>query len=305
MKVPFWLHQFDNGYPGLVGSDDSKLPISEVLGKTNDGTRWQSTWDAHAAAIGGLSQVARVEREIYRPQGIGYTPWGVVAGRSVALGVNQGPAEGALLGQIARAAAYGGERPVFVVDLEPHYHGGDSPQFWRDDLGANGDDVRRLIAAYELAAPGGELWVAPDARDPHLAPVSFGAWVAADAVTRCLPQVYFTDFNRPRVATLDDAERALDAAISTLAAWGWRTRATIHPILPADAQPEALVGAIRYAHELGCGGVSIWQRGNLTPENAKALLELADPWGGPTVEAPLTAAEIRAVRRLIAAAGGA
>lgn len=294
MKIAVWLHQFDNGYPGLVGSDDSQLPFSAVYGKTNDGTRWQSTWDRHGVAIGEAADVTRAERDIYAPQGIEYVPWGVIAGRSEAGSV--AGSEGTLAGQIAKAAAGPGERATYIVDLEPSYHGGATPQFWRDDLGAGPAEVSEFIGQF-MRNGGQEIWIAPDARDPHLSPVAFEAWWAADIVTRVLPQVYYTDFSKPRTATAADAKAAIDTAVATLEAHGVRQRVNIHPILPADSEPGVLVGAIRYCHEIGCGGVSIWQRGNMGIEVAQAIAAMEDPWAAPepAVEAPKV--DIAAIRR--------
>ncbi len=117
----------------------------------------------------------------------------------------------------------------------------------------------------------------PDARDPWLDAVSFASWSVHSAVTHVIPQVYVTDFVRPRVATAADARSALGAAVQTLARHGWHNVCAVHPALPADAELDVLLAAIDEAHRLGCGGVAIWQRANLRADTA-ALHALADPW---------------------------
>lgn len=306
MRVPLFLHQFDSGYANAaLGADDRALPISEIWGKTNDGLRWQATWDTHPAEITGIDAVIHAERDIYAPQRIDYKPWGVVHGRWP----NEpryAQREGALAARIARAAAttddgQPAQPPVYIADLEPHYHA-PFPAFWRDDLGAGPADVEAYLTAFTTAHTTGnetanttahteggppELWPTVDARDPHLAPVAFRAWAAHPAVTRVIPQVYFTDFVRPRPPTEADVRAALDRALHTLAAHGWTTAATVIPALPGDATPDRTILAIEYASSLGCGGVAIWQRANLRADTADAISRLSDPWAaGPSDDPP-------------------
>ena len=278
MKVPIWVHHFATGYPGLVGWDDGAQPFSEVYGKTNDGLRWQSTWDAGVGtapdgkpwAVRSLGNVAEIDTTLYGPQDLEYKPWGVVHGRWENGPADYAGAEGKLAAQIALAAAPAGETPVYIVDLEPHYHA-PFPTFWRDDLGAGPTEVERFGVAFQLNG-GGELWIAPDARDPHLEPVSFEEW--ARGATRVLPQVYFTDF---RMHSREALERALDR----LHARGGVQEGDVYPILPGNADPDEMVTAIEVAQILGCGGVSVWQRANLWPETAEAIAAMDDPWAQP------------------------
>lgn len=276
MKVKTWVWQFSKDYPGEIGGDDSKLPISEVWGKTNDGLTYQGRFDNHPAEISDLPAVVKAERDIYGPQRIEFVPWGVIHGRMPGV-ADQASREGALAGAIAKAAASASEPRRYIVDLEPHYHGGATPQFWRDDLGADASDVRAFLEAF-VAAGGDEIWVAPDARHPHLEPVSFAAWVASPVVKMVCPQVYFTDFKRP-------ARVALDAALTTLAAYRVGPE-RVHPVLPGNAEPGALVESVRYAHERGCAGVSFWRRGSFRKDSLQALAALEDPWAPPPAGTP-------------------
>ena len=123
-----------------------------------------------------------------------------------------------------------------------------------------------------FAANGGEdLWVAPDARYPWLGRVSFGEWARQATVTRVLPQVYWRAFGM-------QPEAALARALAVLREHGWPHVGTVYPIVDGDAGPAEMVRAIRCAHDAGCGGVSIFQRANLRPDTADAVLALDDSW---------------------------
>src|SRR5690606_36839528 len=129
---------------------------------------WQAYWDANPYEFDSVEDVVRAEKEIYGAQGIEFKPWGVVRGQQPGWsGTEYARREGELAGQIARAAAGPGEKANYIVDLEPYYHGGATPQFWRNDLGAGPELVWAYIKAFR-AARGEELFVAPDARAPHL-----------------------------------------------------------------------------------------------------------------------------------------
>ena len=200
--------------------------------------------------------------------------------------------EGRQAGTIARAAARAGDPACYLVDLEPHYHGGATPQFWRDDLGAGPAEAAAWLDAF-AAAGGDEVWVVPDARDPHLQPISFRTWAEHPLVTLVAPQVYFTDFVRPRQPTAADVRAALEQALATLAAHGWADAARVSPVLPGDASPERLAEGVEYARRLGCAGVSIWQRATLRADTAAALAALPDPWGEPVASSPEPLAALR------------
>jgi hypothetical protein len=299
MKIAVWEWQFSKDYPGAIGGDDAALPIAEVWGKTNDGLTYQGRFDDHPAEISGIAAVLKAERDIYGKQGIEYVPWGVVHGKMPGV-PDQARREGELAGAIAKAAAGPGEPARYIVDLEPYYHGGDTPQFWRNDLGAGAADVKAFLAAF-VAAGGQEIWVAPDARTPHLEPVAFATWAASPVVKMIAPQVYFTDFKKP-------AKVALDAALFALAAYRVGPE-KVHPVFPGDADPAALLESVAYAHERGCAGFSVWRRGSIRADSLKALGALADPWEAappPVVDVEgvrrhldTIDAEIAAVRRLV------
>lgn len=280
MRVPVWIHNVASAYPGNGGLpvDDSANPFSDIFGKVNDGLRYQGAWDDHPAEIGSILDVVLIDRQIYGPQGIEYVPWGVVHGRWEGwLAGEYAKTEGELAAQIAMAAAGPGETPTYIVDLEPHYHA-PFPAYWRDDLGAAEPDIREFVQQFRNGTNGlGRLWLAVDARDPHLEPVKFGYWESFDVVERILPMVYFTDFVRPRPASTSDALTSIRNALDTLRSY--RVEAgSIYPIFPGDAVPSVMEYAIESAHEEGCGGVSVWQRGNLRLDTAEKIAEMDDPW---------------------------
>lgn len=288
MKLPVWIHNVASAYPGNGGLpvDDSANPFSHVYGKTNDGLRFQGVWDDHATDINSVEDVVHHDREIYQPQGIEYVPWGVVHGRwegDWSAG-EYARDEGRMAAAIAMAAAGPGETPTYIVDLEPHYHA-PFPAYWRDDLGAAEPDIREFVVQFRNNTNGlGRLWLAVDAREPHLEPVKFAYWASFDAVERILPMVYFTDFARPAVAQTYHARDALRTMESVLGGngAGMLLKRHIHPIFPGDALPEVMEYAIEEAFEQDFGGVSVWQRGNLTLNTADRIAAMDDPW----VQAP-------------------
>jgi hypothetical protein len=198
-------------------------------------------------------------------------------------------AEATLAAQIAEAGAGPGERGVVILDLEPYYHGGAAPQFWRSDLmGADPEFfVKQWVTEFHAHSPNAEIWLAVDAREPHLQMVNFNVWL--DAIqdrgmkTMILPMVYWTDFRvKPKVA--------IDNTLALLSDVYAIPPHKISMIFPGNAVPrgpEGLVDAIQYAAEVGTDRPSIWQRVNLSRENAEAIEEMVDPWFGEVTEEPL------------------
>ena len=280
LKVAVWGWQFQNEYPGEAGAttDDSKLPISEYWGKTNDGLNWQGVYDAHALEFKDLASVHHMEARVYGQQGIEFKPWGVVRGAQVGWsGTSYAKAEGTLAGQIAVASAGPGERATYIIDLEPYYHGGSTPQFWRNDLGAGPAHVRAFITSFK-AAGGQELFIAPDARPGHLDPVSFATWLEDPCVTLIMPQVYWTDFKRSPAASLDTAK-------SELMKYGVIPSRVV-AVTPGNSTPQDMRDGIRHAHSIGFRGVSVWRRGTISPEVFDAIASMDDPWYVPPVVDP-------------------
>ncbi len=289
MRLPVWIHHFSQYGDASVGPDDAALPFSEVYVKTHDGLSWMSSYDRGLVSdehgdpdtgrihVTGSESITRIADRIYRPQGIVLVPWFVANGRiePTVLPVNidgttlsVAGAEGDMAGVAAVAAASGRLRSrVGVLDLEPSNHG----PFWRDDLGAGPTEVDEYVEAFTESG-GDELWIAPDARDPWLDRVSFEIWALhAEVVTRVLPQVYWRAF---RV----EPEDAVARAVAVLTRGGWSDVSGIHPILDGDASAMEMTRAIRFAHRIGCGGVSIFQRKNLSQSTADAVIALDDPW---------------------------
>ena len=92
-------------------------------------------------------------------------------------------------------------------------------------------------------------------------------------MTRVLPQVYYTDFVKPRTPTPITVRTALERAVDALERHGWRDRrSAIHPIFPADSPANLIPFAFSEAQRLGCGDeISIFQRANLRSETAAVL----------------------------------
>lgn len=309
MKVPVFVWQFDNAYPGLIGDDDALAGmISKVIGKTHDGLSWQGRWDTHAAAIKSNASVAHADRDIYAPQGISYDPWCVVNGRwpgqtGVAL------AEGRMAGEVAIAAAAGDESRAIVLDLEPHEPAAaGGANYWRDDLGAGDVDVDDFCYAFSQAIGtppdqpnGGRIDLCVDARPGRIEPVRFSHWCGKSEVRRCYPQVYSSSFHGG-APTIAEAEHDLDVMIGTLASNGWTNAATVWPALAGDCSPDVIVAQIAKAKALGCGGVAIWQRAILRADTAAAIGALDDPWAYvPPPPAPAPAARDVLIGQLEAA----
>lgn len=274
MGINLWAHQVQTSYlQARIGVDDNRYPaIAEIWEKTTDGLRWMSTFDRHPRAISGLSVVAQRARE-HREAGRVWRPWAVVAGRTSSNDTTDqhAIAEGKLLAAIAKSA----DADAVILDVEPYYHGGAVPQFWRGDLGANARTVRALLDAFAGAAPGREVWVSLDARSAHFAPINFEAWRDHPTVTRFLPQTYWTDFTRPRVPTTGDAVGAINNANAQLAARGVPARRVYH-VLPGDSPTDVLRDAIAHLRQAGNPAPSVWQRLNITPQNLTAIAGLPD-----------------------------
>jgi hypothetical protein len=285
MLIDLWVHQVATSYGrSALPADDGALPLREVWEKCCDGLAWMAAFDRHPRAIDGLEAVARRGRE-HRAAGRTWRPWLVPHGRTPG-----GPAEvhataeGRRAAEVGRAGAPPGAAPGAILDVEPHYHGGARPQFWRDDLGAGPETVRALLDAY-LAHGGGEVWLCLDAREPHLAPIAFEAWRTHPAVTRFLPQVYWTDFLRGvRAPALEDVRRSLEAATAVLTSRGVPAE-DIAPVLPADTTPALLLEGYAHARRLGLARPSLWQRMTLAPATVDALAAARDPWGPTPLEA--------------------
>lgn len=276
MRLSTWIWRLASDYPGAVGSNDSTAGLGEAWVKTNDGLTWQGSFESHPLRVTGHDAIAKL-RNIYAEQDITLQPWGVVHGRMPGALTGYATSEGALAGAIAGTARMRGRPARYNVDLEPYYHGGSSPQFWRNDLGAGAAEVREFIAAFRDAG-GEELWITPDARPGHLEPVAFAEWLKHDVVTMVCPMVYWVDFGRSWKASVD-------TALEILASYGVPA-SKVHPVYSANGTPSDTVAAVRYARERGCAGVSFWRRGVLRPDVASALRALDDPWGDATSLAP-------------------
>lgn len=296
MLLDVWVHRVTTSYlRSPLGADDGPLPLREVWEKCCDGLDWMAAFDRHPRAIDGLEAVARRAAE-HATAGRRWRPWLVPHGRERSDDASNAHAraEGRRSGEVARAAVRPGERAVAILDVEPHYHGGTRPRFWRDDLGADAATVEALLDAF-VQAGGEEVWVSVDAREPHLGPVAFETWWRHAAVTRVLPQVYWTDFLRgSRPPAQEDVRRFLDDALAALGARGVPA-SSIAPVFPGDSTPGLLVEAYAHAARRGTARPSLWQRLTLTMATARAIERMEDPW----------AVDLGAVRRRLEEASAA
>jgi hypothetical protein len=283
LNVPIWSHQITTSYlESEIGPDDAGRPFSEVWVKTHDGLYMQSTWDHHPLAVKDAASLTRLAQG-HAAAGRNVRPWCVVKGLDP-------EAEGRLAAEMALAAAAGNltRDAVIIIDLEPHYHGGPgNPQFWRSDLFNDGADrARRLLNAFQQhAGPNSSAWIAGDVRQGHLEAVSYETWARHPAVSLHTPQTYYTIFDGNANTSLDRARMHIDRADALLARYGVQP-ASIGHILPAEGDPEVLIGAYGYCHSRGQQKPSIWQRVNLTETNARRLAAAADPWHLPPKPVP-------------------
>ena len=298
MRISVWVHQVQTSYlQSGLGTDDSAVEaIAEIWGKVFDGLSFQSTWDRHANAIDGLAKVVERERMHEEDGGRGWKPWGVVRGRQPGTGNQYAQDEGELAAAVAKAGAGEGERRVCIIDLEPHYHGGSTPQFWRDDLGADGSTVRAFLNAFSSHG-GQEIWVCLDARPAHMDSISFDAWKASPFVTRWLPMTYWTDFRQ-------NWKTAVELTTKTLMERGI-TKDRIAHVFPGNARPDDMEAAIEHVAERGMLKPSVWQRLNLSESTAERIAGMDDPWEGkapaPAPDLGLVVGGMQEVQRWIAA----
>lgn len=284
MHVPIWSHQISTSYLGAaIGPSDDGQPFSEIWPKTHDGLYLMSTWDVpHRWTINGpeaLADFAAYQAE----NGRNVRPWCVVKGLDP-------EAEGKLAAQMARAAGSANltRDNVIIIDLEPYYHGGPgNPQFWRSDLFNDGPArVKRFLDAFAReAGPNSTAWIAADVRAGHLEPVSYEVWAAHPIVSLHTPQTYYTIFDGNANASIARAKLHIDRANALLAGYGVKPGSIGH-ILPAEGNPDTLIAAYEYCHSLGQQRPSLWQRVNITPENATRLMAARDPWQAPPPPPP-------------------
>lgn len=278
MLAPIWSHMITTSYlQSEIGPNDDGRPFSEVWPKTHDGLYMASTWDQHPLAIADAASLTRLAR-MHAAAGRNVRPWCVVKGLDP-------EAEGALAAQMALAASEGNltHDAVIIIDLEPYYHGGKTPQFWRSDLFSDGADrARRLLDAF-LANGGQTAWIAGDVRQAHLAPVSYDAWASHPAVSLHTPQTYYTIFDGNPDTPVERARMHIDRANALLAGMGVEPGRIGH-ILPAEGNAGVLGGAIGYCYSLGQLKPSLWQRVNIPATTCDSLLAAADPWAGAASE---------------------
>lgn len=306
-----YVWQLQNDYPG-ASPNDSELNIGEMWVKAADGMYHQGTFDSHGLEVGLPDQISPI-RKVYDDQKINMIPWVVPHGMYPGYGPNYDAfalpqkvsevveagsrirpnlaavnlsgksyayREGFFHGLYAVAAkdltpqGYS-DRAILIIDLEPSYYGGSTPQFWREDLGAGPKQVIDYIDG-AVAAGVEEIWVASVHRaDPSaLRAVSFSAWWGHPRVSRLAPQTYWTDFGsktkRQKPAdAIFEFERSMDILHQE-----WDPSQVILT-LPATGQPDELEWAYDYARTNNFPIPSIWRRGTMEANDWEVVKNLS------------------------------
>ncbi len=282
MRVDVAVHQVQSSYvESAIGpSDEDPDPdslnpqnaIGGIYGKVLDGASWMERYDEHPRAIGDFDVVRQRVRD-HAEHSRQWVPWANVLG-------HEATTEGALAGKIAdvaqaaRVVAKASDMgAVFIANVEPY------PRFWT----YRGIESARRAGQYvgHFKANGGtDLWLWVDARAWQLTAdrgIGLGSWLNEIKVRglnyRVLPEVYWTDFNRPPIQSVTEAFRLLDAYDVP--------RDHVFPTFPGDADPADMVDAVEYAHGSGLGRPNIWQRMNFRPDTARAIAAMDDPWDVP------------------------
>jgi len=279
MHLPVASHQISTSYlQALIGPSDEAPPASQLFDgvweKCLDGVDWMSRYDEHPMAIGSLSRV-RARVQAHNAAGRAWLPWSNVRGLDPRW-------EGTMAAEIALTAhdAQTVERrdrfiPTYIANVEPY------KEFWTWRGEESKATLWEFVRAYrETLGRLGALWLWMDTRGWQLTEdqgVSLAEWLRAcehyEVPVAVLPETYWTDFG----GSLAEPEPALFAMLQTLEGYGLR-RDQILVTLPANADPDDMVRAIGLLHAQGLPRPNLWQRINLRPETAQAIIELADPW---------------------------
>lgn len=245
-KVGIQIWQFDTDYgQGNIPDDDTQIPMSVAVVKTNWSLSWMRTVDA-APSVESLDGVRRVAG-VYRSQGIDFIPWGEAHGGAKAYD------EGYLMGQIAEAAGRG----VYMLDLESG-----PVDYWNAAPGA----VQRFLQGFRDGG-GRELWVEPDARRGHEVAIQLDDWLADSIVTRWYPQTYWQDFYPNHSGNTDRVLWAIEAATVNLREGGV-LNSRIFPVFNGDDRSTRVEWEVGLDHlrRNGYGGVMVWRRGTMSRE---------------------------------------
>lgn len=294
-----YVWQLQNDYPGAE-VNDSLLNIGEMWVKAADGMYHMGHFDNHALEVGLPDQISPI-REIYDSQRINMIPWVVPHGKypgygpdythfAAPLKVSQAVEGGsktrpdlAAINLSGRAYAYREgffhglyatackdltpkgykDRAILIVDLEPSYYGGATPQFWREDLGAGPAEVHEYIAGAKAAGTE-EIWVASVHRNnpSALRHCSFSTWWANPLVTKLAPQTYWTDFgSKANPQKPIDAINEFNRSMVVLKE-DWKPSDVILT-LPATGTAADLHWAYQYAFDNGYEIPAIWRRGTM------------------------------------------
>lgn len=163
-----------------------------------------------------------------------------------------------MAGQAAALTARG----VFILDLEPY------DLFWtaKDPLA-----IRRWMGGFARGG-GRELWISTDSRNTKPTELNLDIWLSYEAVTRVMPQAYWTDFGQ-------DWKTGVDAAYLPLRLPPFNVPVdNIFPTYPLNGTVEDLRAAIQYATAAPAfGGVSLWCRGIAQQGVLDALLSDPQP----------------------------
>ena len=243
MKVGTEIWQFGTDYPGLGGSDDTKLPIARVSVKAWDEVYWMSTFDKHAAAVSGPAQLAKLVNT-YKAQGIGFEVWCVPKGTNVNVMLS-----------LAMTCLDVPGVEALTFDVEPYagFCAGNCPAL-----------ATSLMKALREQRPNARLGVTYDPRSQHWGSSGTAEWLKyADIAS---PMVYWVSFAGQGVWA--DPGGSVQQAHSDLRNKLAPGRAiTYAPLLQGNAPADQVVAAVNAAVALG-GRPSLWRRGVVASSSA-------------------------------------
>jgi len=259
MRVGTEVWQFGTDYPGLGGSDDSKLPIARVSVKAWDEIYWMSTFDEHGAAVSGPAQLAKLVN-VYKAQGIGFEVWCVPKGTNTAAQL-----------ALAKACLDVPGVEALTFDVEPYngFCAGNCPLL-----------ATSLMKPLREQRPNARLGVTYDPRPQHWGSSGTVEWLKyADIAS---PMVYWVSFAGQGVWA--DPSASVQQALNDLRNKLAPGRAiTYAPLLQGNAPADQVVAAVRASIALD-GHPSLWRRGVVAAATWQAVGAIASP--APPAPAP-------------------
>lgn len=253
MDVDVHVWQFNVDYPGLGGSDDSKLPLRSVNVKAWDEVYWMSNFDRHAAAISGPAQIAKLVN-IYKAQGLELLLWCVPKGRNVA----------AMLSLSKQCIDVAGVKGL-IFDVEPFsgFCAGDCSYL-----------ASTLMQQVRVARPNAWLGTTYDPRQQHWGPSGTTEWLKHS--NAALPMVYFDTFaGQGAWGDPNDSVRKAHSDLRGSLAPGRNIE--YFPILQGAASAARMTEALGAVKAVGSKRASLWRRGVVQPAAWSAIAAVAEP----------------------------